>query len=118
MQQAAILLNKGSEGKLRPLGCAATFRRNAYGALVRPEDTNLAKVLGPTQYAVERKAALESLSGNVLRKWYQNQGGTVFTLTSQKIEIAKYACEPRRQGLLSEDALAKFYHGQKSLVIL
>ena len=31
---------------------------------------------------------------NVLRKWYR-QGSTVFILTSQKVEIAKYACEPR-----------------------
>ena len=30
---------------------------------------------------------------NVLRKWHS--GSTVFTLTSHKIEIGKYACEPR-----------------------
>ena len=53
---------------------------------------------------------------NLLRKWYQNQGSTVFILTSQKIEIAKYACEPKRQGLLAEDALAKQYLEQKKLV--
>ena len=35
-------------------------------------------------------------------------------LTSQEIEIAKYACEPREQGLLGEDALAKQYLEQKS----
>ena len=32
---------------------------------------------------------------NVLRKWYQNQGSTVFTLTSQTTEITKSACEPK-----------------------
>ena len=47
------LLNKGTKGKLRPLGSAATFRRVAYGALVRAE---------AAQYAVGRKGALESLS--------------------------------------------------------
>ena len=31
----------------------------------------------------------------------------MFMRTSQKTEIAEYACEPRRQGLLAEDALAK-----------
>ena len=46
---------------------------------------------------------------NVLRKWYQNQGSTVFILTSQKTEIAKYACEPRWQSLFAEDVLAKQY---------
>ena len=55
-------LNKGTKGKLRPLGCAATFRRHANGALVRAEATNLAKMRGPTQYAVGWQAALESLS--------------------------------------------------------
>ena len=56
-------LNKGTKGKLRPLGSAATFGRVAYG-LVRAEAANLAKVFGPTQCAVGRKAALESLSGD------------------------------------------------------
>ena len=32
---------------------------------------------------------------NVLRKWHQNQGSTVFILTSTKTEIAKYACETK-----------------------
>ena len=35
-------------------------------------------------------------------------------LTSQMTEIAKYACEPRLQGLPAEDALAKQYLEQKS----
>ena len=53
---------------------------------------------------------------NVLRKSCQNQGSTVFILIFQKTEIAKSACEPKWQGLLAEDALAKLYFGQKSLV--
>ena len=61
MLQTVTPLNKGTKGKLRRPGCAATFRRVAYGALVRSEGANLAKVFGPTQYAVGRKAALESL---------------------------------------------------------
>ena len=32
---------------------------------------------------------------NILRKWQRNQGSTVFTLTSQKTEIATYAWEPK-----------------------
>ena len=43
-------------------------------------------------------------------------GSTVFVLTSQKTEIAKYACEPKLQGFPAEDALAKQYLEQKSLV--
>ena len=62
MLQTVTLLNEGTKGKLCPLGCAATFCGIAYGALVRGEATNLAKVLGPTQNAVGHKAALESLS--------------------------------------------------------
>ena len=34
MLQTVTPLNMGTKGKLRPLGCAATFRRIAYGALV------------------------------------------------------------------------------------
>ena len=36
--------------------------------------------------------------------------------TSQKTEIAKYACKPKWQRLIAEDALAKQYLEQKSLV--
>ena len=62
MLQTVTPLNEGTKGKLCPLGCAATFRGIAHGALVRGEATNLAKVLGPTQNAVGHKEALESLS--------------------------------------------------------
>ena len=62
MLQTVTPLNKGTKGKLRPLDCAATFCRVAHGALVRAKAANLAKVFGLTQYAVGRKAALESLS--------------------------------------------------------
>ena len=62
MLQTVTPLNKGTKGKLRPLGCAATFRRVAYGELVRAEAANLANLFRPTQYAVRRKATQESLS--------------------------------------------------------
>ena len=39
-----------------------------------------------------------------------------FVLTSQKTEIAKSACEPKRQGFLAEDALAKLYFEQRCLL--
>ena len=52
-------------GKLRPLGCAATLRRVAYGALVRAESQRLANIFGRSQYAVGRKAALETLARDV-----------------------------------------------------
>ena len=42
---------------------------------------------------------------NGLQKWHP--GSTVFKLTSRKTEIVKCACEPRWEGLLAEDALAK-----------
>ena len=57
MLRVVTPLNKGTKTKLRPLGCAATFRTNACGAAVRAEATKLAKAIAPTQYAVGRKAA-------------------------------------------------------------
>ena len=39
---------------------------------------------------------------NVPRKWYQSRGSTVFSVTSQKTEIAKYACEPKLRRLNEE----------------
>ena len=41
------------------------------------------------------------------------QEAQYFLLTSRKIEIAKYACEPRWQRLLAEGEMAKQYLGQK-----
>ena len=41
---------------------------------------------------------------------------SIFILTSQKTEIAKSACEPRLLGLSAEDAPAKQYLEQNSLV--
>ena len=49
-------------------------------------------------------------------KVVQNQGSTIFVLTSQNTEIAKSACEPKWQELLKEDALAKLHLEQKSFV--
>ena len=59
---------------------------------------------------------LKTRNPNVLRKWCQSQGNTVFLVTSQKTESAKYACETKFRGILAEDALAKQYLEQKSLV--
>ena len=61
-------------------------------------------------------AFLRTQIRNILRRWYQNRGSTVFILTSQKTETAKSACERKWQGLFAQDALAKLYFGQKSLV--
>ena len=71
-----------------------------------------------TQKCMHPHTFLRTQIRNVPRKWYQNQnqGSTVLKLTSHKTEIAKSACEPKWQGLLAEDALAKFYLEQKSLV--
>ena len=58
----------------------------------------------------------------VLAPAHINQGSDserstiAFILISQKIKISKYACEPRKQGLFAEDALAKLYFEQKSFV--
>ena len=52
---------------------------------------------------------------NVLQKPYR--GRTVFVLTSRKTESAKYAREPRLQGLLARSALVMPYLVQKMLVI-
>ena len=40
----------------------------------------------------------------------------IFTHLLKKTEIAKYACEPKLQGPLAEDALVKQHIAQKSLV--
>ena len=60
--QVVTPLVKGTKGKLRPLACAATFRRTAYGVLTRSRSKDLAKIFGRSQYAVGRKAALECLA--------------------------------------------------------
>ena len=46
--------------------------------------------------------------------WVTIDGGTVFSFTSQRTEIAKYACESKLPGLPAEDALAKQYLEQES----
>ena len=58
-------VNKGTKGKLRPLGCAATFRRVAYGALVR-ESRKREKRPFPRDTQWVEKAALAFL-GRELR---------------------------------------------------
>ena len=64
------------------------------------------------QKCLQPHAFLMTHIWNVLRKWPPRS--TVLTLTSQKTEIAKSASEPRLQGLLEEDALAKQYLEQKN----
>ena len=68
MLRVVTPLNKGTKTKLRPLGCAATFRTNACGAAVRAEATKLAKAIAPTQYAVGRKAARNHSRETLLAK--------------------------------------------------
>ena len=70
--------------------------------------------ISKTQECQQPRTFLRTQIRNVLQKWYP--GSTVSKLTYQKIEIAKYAREPRWQALLAEDALAKPYLKQKSLV--
>ena len=74
--QMVTPLNKGTKGKLRPVGCAAAFRRVACGSLARSS----AKVFGSTHYAVGRKATLVSLSRDVhsaIKTKKQRHRGTV-----------------------------------------
>ena len=53
---------------------------------------------------------------NVLRKWDQNQGNTVGCYSlSERLEL-RIMLEPKLRRLLAEDALAKQYREQKSLV--
>ena len=73
MLQTVTPLDKGTNGKLRLLGCAATFRRVAYGALVRAEAANLAKVFGPARHAVTG-IALERHSGGDQNKMQCSRG--------------------------------------------
>ena len=69
------------------------------------------QIIQRTQNCMHLHTFLRTQIRNVLRKSYQNhnQGSTVFILTCKKTEIAKSACEPKWQGLLAADALAKFY---------
>ena len=62
-----------------------------------------------TQKCMHPHTSLRTQIRNAPRKWHQNQGSMVFTLTSQKTEIVKNVCEPKLQGFLAEDALAKQY---------
>ena len=62
-----------------------------------------------------RKTFLRTQIQNILWKWHP--GSTVFLFTSPETsEIAKSERETRLRGLLAEDALAKRYLEQKSLV--
>ena len=45
-----------------------------------------------TQKCMHQHTFLRTQIRSVPRKWYHNQGSTVFILTSQKTEIAKSAC--------------------------
>ena len=49
-------------------------------------------------------------------KWYRNRARTVFILTSRRTKIARFASEPRLQGLFAENALTQPYLEQKNLV--
>ena len=71
--------------------------------------------LEDTEVQAPAHISQDSVSERPTKVWYPNQGSTVFILTSQKTEIAKSACEPKSQGLLAEDALAKLYLGHESL---
>ena len=74
------------------------------------------QIIQRTQKCMLPHSFLRTQIRNVLQKWYQNAGSTVFSIKSHKTEIAKSACEPKWQGLLAEDALAKLHLVQKSLV--
>ena len=56
------------------------------------------RIIWRTQKSLCAHTCLKTQIRNVLRKWCQNQGSTVFILTSQKTEIVKYACGPKWQG--------------------
>ena len=71
-----------------------TFR-NGYGS---------SQKISKIQKCLHPHTLLMTLIRNGLQRWHP--GNTVFSLTSRKNEIAKYACETKWQGLLAEDALA------------
>ena len=74
------------------------------------------QIIQRTQKCLHLHTFLRTQIRNVLRKWHQNPGSTAFILSSEKTEMAMSAFKPKWQGLLAEDALAKLYLGQKSLV--
>ena len=74
------------------------------------------QMISRTQMCLHSRTFLGTQIRNVRRKWYLIPGSIVCVLASQKTEIVKSACEPKRQGLLAEDALAKLYLEQKLLM--
>ena len=69
------------------------------------------QIIQRTQKCQHPQTLLMTQIRDVLRKW--QPGSMVVTLTSQKTEIAKSACEPKCQGLFAENALAKQYLEQE-----
>ena len=72
--------------------------------------------LVPTEVHVPAHVSQDLDSEHSSRKWTENQGSTVFSLTSRKTEIATSASGPKWQNPLAGDALTKQYLEQKSLV--
>ena len=72
------------------------------------------QIISRMQRCLHQHTFLRTQIRSFLRKWHQ--GSTVFILPSQKTENAKSANEPRLRRLLEEDALAKQYLEQTSLV--
>ena len=63
-----------------------------------------------------RTTVCEIFLGRPTQEASKPKGSFVFMFTCQKDEIAKYVREPKLQGLLAENALAKQYLGQNSYV--
>ena len=55
------------------------------------------QIIKRTQNGMHPHTFLRTQIRTVLRKWYQNQGSTIFIVTSQKTAIAMSACEPKWQ---------------------
>ena len=72
--------------------------------------------LDDTEVLVPAHVAQNADSERPTRVASNSRRHSVFNSLPKKTEIAKYACEPKLQGLLAEDAVAKQYLRQRSWV--
>ena len=95
------------EPRLTKNGKQTIFKTENFVPLVVP---GLSSSSTATSSCTENLEIVES------RRNFSRLRSTVFILTSDKTEIAKSASEPKSQGLLAEDAMAKLYFPQRSSV--
>ena len=95
---------------------AMTSRMQRIRRQICPSGCRISQIIWKYQKCLHQHTVFGIQIRNILRKWSQNWGSTVFIHTFRKTELATYAWGPKLPTLLAEDALAKLHFVQKSLV--